>query len=348
MNELNWPNTAVKISDDNELCEVKRISMISLLCSDSRFDVLEKFSNLRTLIRVIAWCRRFVNKCNKSIKVNAPSLTADEVTDAFDVVLKLIQWGDFRQEIECLTKYGTINKGSKILGLDPFLDRHGLLRVGGRLRNSRYTFDKRHPIILPKSHFVTRLIIKAEHLKYMHLGAQGLLASLREKYWPVSGLATVKGVLRNCHVCFKFNPGREFSLKMADLPYERIKDSRPFKFVNVDFAGPFVIKESKFRNKRLIKSYVAVFVCSSSKAVHLELVSDLTSEMFLNCFKRFVGRRGVSASIYSDNATNFVAANKDFQSFFNQSKDWSEDVFNGEQCKVAIHTCTYSSLRWIT
>ncbi|XP_071055137.1 uncharacterized protein [Onthophagus taurus] len=111
MNELNWPNTAVKISDDNELCEVKRISMISLLCSDSRFDVLEKFSNLRTLIRVIAWCRRFVNKCNKSIKVNAPSLTADEVTDAFDVVLKLIQWGDFRQEIECLTKYGTINKG---------------------------------------------------------------------------------------------------------------------------------------------------------------------------------------------------------------------------------------------
>lgn len=59
-----------------------------------------------------------------------------------------------------------------------------------------------------------------------------------------------------------------------------------------------------------MKGYICVFVCFSSRVVHIRLVSDLTSDAFLNALKRFIGRRGVCSDIYSDNATNFIGANK--------------------------------------
>ena len=54
------------------------------------------------------------------------------------------------------------------------------------------------------------------------------------------------------------------------------------------------------------KCYVALFICLSTKAVHLELVRDLTTQAFIAALRRFTARRGKCANIYSDNATNFV------------------------------------------
>ncbi|XP_076660098.1 uncharacterized protein LOC143363386 [Halictus rubicundus] len=74
----------------------------------------------------------------------------------------------------------------------------------------------------------------------------------------------------------------------------------------LDYCGPFLLKEKKFRNKGKVKSYVAVFVCFATRAVHMELVTDLTSETCLEAIRRFCARRGKPMHIYSDNATNFV------------------------------------------
>lgn len=97
---------------------------------------------------------------------------------------------------------------------------------------------------------------------------------------------------------------------MGNLPQERVCQTRVFEFTSLDLAGPFLIKEIKFRNKKLIKCYVCIFVCFSTKASHLELVSDLTAESFLNALKRFVARRGLPVQIQSDNATNLVTIDK--------------------------------------
>ncbi|CAK9795156.1 hypothetical protein ANTPLA_LOCUS1384 [Anthophora plagiata] len=93
---------------------------------------------------------------------------------------------------------------------------------------------------------------------------------------------------------------------MGDLPKNRVIHSRPFTNVGLDYCGPFLLKEKKFRNKGKIKSYVAVFVCFTTRAVHLELVTDLTTETCLEAIKRFCARRGKPTNVYSDNATNFI------------------------------------------
>ncbi|XP_076382766.1 uncharacterized protein LOC143260626 [Megalopta genalis] len=95
---------------------------------------------------------------------------------------------------------------------------------------------------------------------------------------------------------------------MGDLPKNRVTRARPFQNVGVDYCGPFFIKEKKVRNRCKIKTYVAIFVCFVTKAVHLELTSDLTTESCLGAFKRFFARRGKATNIYSDNGTNFVGA----------------------------------------
>ena len=73
---------------------------------------------------------------------------------------------------------------------------------------------------------------------------------------------------------------------MGDLPQERVTYSRPFLNVGVDYCGPLFIKEKRFRNRNKIKVYVAIFVYMGTKAVHLALVSDLTTGAFIACLKK--------------------------------------------------------------
>jgi len=78
----------------------------------------------------------------------------------------------------------------------------------------------------------------------------------------------------------------------------------------VDYAGPIFIKTSLRRNATVKKGYLCVFVCFSTCAVYIELVTGLTTEAFLNALKRFIRCRGICSDIVcNDNATNFVSTN---------------------------------------
>ena len=96
---------------------------------------------------------------------------------------------------------------------------------------------------------------------------------------------------------------------MADLPSERVLPAKPLSITGVDFAGPFNITPIKARGVKSFKSYVSLFVCFTTKAVHLELVFSLTTEAFLAAPRRFVSRRGQCSRLFSDCGTNFVKAN---------------------------------------
>nr|XP_023028346.1 uncharacterized protein LOC111516414 [Leptinotarsa decemlineata] len=140
------------------------------------------------------------------------------------------------------------------------------------------------------------------------MGAQAILYAIRQRFWIINGRSTIRNILRKCLVCFRAKP-YSLNCQMGDLPKDRVTQYRPFYVTGVDFAGPFFIKDGRLRNRAIIKAYLCIFVCFSTKAVHLFTnltVSNLKSEAFLSTLTRFVSRRGICKTIYSDNATNFV------------------------------------------
>ncbi|XP_037930897.1 uncharacterized protein LOC119665732 [Teleopsis dalmanni] len=145
------------------------------------------------------------------------------------------------------------------------------------------------------------------HKKYMHCGPQSLLANIRERYWPIKGKLMARSVVQHCVRCTKAIP-RFYEQLMGNLPATRVQPRRPFLTTEVDFCGPFWI-HYRIRGKRPQKAYIAVYCCFTTKAVHLEVVSDLTTDAFIGSLKRFIARRGHCRNLFCGNATNFVGAN---------------------------------------
>lgn len=130
---------------------------------------------------------------------------------------------------------------------------------------------------------------------------------------------------KHIFICFRCRPTREQQL-MGDLPASRITQNRAFLHTAVDYAGPLMTRTAKGRGHKAHKSWIAVFVCMASKAVHLELVGEMTSQGFVAAFKRFTSRRGHCSDIYADNGTNFVGANREMQLEVNRcmnSDNWN-------------------------
>ena len=103
---------------------------------------------------------------------------------------------------------------------------------------------------------------------------------------------------------------------MGQLPPARVNPSPPFSVTGINYAGPFTLKRGHTRKPVLVKAYIALFVCFATKAVHLEIVSDLTTEAFLAALRRFVSRRGLPTEIHSDNGTNYVGARNDLADIY--------------------------------
>ncbi|XP_070171430.1 uncharacterized protein, partial [Polyergus mexicanus] len=120
---------------------------------------------------------------------------------------------------------------------------------------------------------------------------------------------------RSCVKCVR-ERARTSQQLMGNLPQPRVTPSAPFSHTGVDYAGPMNIIPSVGRGQRSKKYYVAVFICLSTKAVHLEYVDDYATNGFLSAFRRFASRRGLPSDMYSDNGTNFQGADRELNTTF--------------------------------
>ena len=132
------------------------------------------------------------------------------------------------------------------------------------------------------------------------------LSSIREEIWPLNGMRAVRSVTRTCFNCVRANP-TPIIQPIGQLPISRVTINEVFSCVGVDYCGPLYLRPSH-RKAASPKAYVCVFVCMSTKAVHLELAGDLSTTTFLMALDRFVSRRGKPKNIFSDNGTNFIGA----------------------------------------
>ncbi|XP_071575473.1 uncharacterized protein [Temnothorax nylanderi] len=223
--------------------------------------------------------------------------------------LKTVQSTHYPDEIKNLSAGTPIKRSSPLKALNPFLDEHALIRLGGRLANSALPYDERHPIILPR-HRVSALLIDRAHKRTLHGGTQLTLRTLRQQYWLVSARDAIKAQIRNCVTCIRERAASLFQV-MGNLPEARVTVSAPFSHTGVDYAGPISITPIAGRGQRARKYYIAVFVCMATKAVHLEYAEDYSTAGFLAAFKRFASRRGLPSHMYSDNGTNFLDADRE-------------------------------------
>ncbi|XP_058816864.1 uncharacterized protein LOC131680158 [Topomyia yanbarensis] len=194
--------------------------------------------------------------------------------------------------------------------------------------------NTKHPVVLPTRHIFTRLLLRYYHERLLHAGPQLLLGVVRLRFWPLGGRSVVRHIIHQCQICFRSKPATVQHF-MGDLPAPRVTVSLPFSRTGVDYFGPLYVRPAPRRTA--VKAYVAIFVCLCTKAVHLELVTDLSTDRFLQALRRFVARRGRCTDIYSDNGTNFVGARNKLLEFLRLLKDsHHNDIVSKQLAKEEI------------
>lgn len=306
--ESHWPSKMPIVSTEEESRKAAHHRQVSEI-----YDLIDRFSSLSRMRRVSAFILRFIynaKQLQKSHRKFGP-LQPAELNAAQIKWIQLTQMHHFGREIKMLKQHTPIPNSSSIIRLTPFL-HSGIIRVGGRLHQSPMSFDVRHPIIIPRQSKLTTLLIDHAHRQTLHGGVQMTSAYLRRTVWIMDARNQIRYFIHRCLHCFKQRAETQTQI-MANLPAARISPSRPFLHTAIDFSGFIKVRSAKGRGQHSSKAYVSLFVCLVTKAIHLELVSDLSSAAFIASFRRFVSRRGKCTDIYSDNGTNFVGAFKELK-----------------------------------
>ena len=309
----------MKKNDDSEItCMTSAATIAGTETHQSMDALIEHYSDLMRLKKACSVYLTVMEilkaeKEKKKLKeTNLNPFFVDHLNEAEKHIVRYVQNQCFSSEIESLCRNNKVATGSSIRKLSPFIDG-GLLRVGGRLSNSSLPYQTRHPILLPRRHHLTELIIASHHQRLGHAGRNHVIASIREQYWIIAINAAVRKHIISCIVCRKnYRPCA--TQIMADLPQDRVEPAPPFTYTGVDLFGPFLIKERRSEVKR----YGVLFTCLASRSIHIETANSLDINSFINPMRRMISRRGFVKQMRSDRGTNLVGTDRELKKAFKE------------------------------
>jgi len=267
----------------------------------------EKFSTWASLIRAISFLKRNIRTRKQDKEFMPEPVTVSKQTE--DVVIREAQNSAFQTEIEMLRKKRPVPLSSSICTLTPFLDDKDILRLGGRIKKAPMESSHKHPIILPRKSHVALLIVRHFHEKVHHQGRLITEAAVRSGgFWIIGAKRLIGSVLQGCVTCRRLR-GKFQAQRMGDLPVDRLSPGAPFTVCGVDVFGPWAVVARKTRGGlSQSKRWAVIFTCMATRAVHLEVLEDMSSPAFINAMRRFVALRGPVKEFRSDRGTNFVGA----------------------------------------
>lgn len=344
-----WPDRNPLVSEPPEVQdELKVFALvqsqpkldISIEGSDVRVALTDYTNSLEKLVNIVAFMFRFMGKWMEkpTFKIRAKRITrpigppsTEEKVMAMAYLIRKEQELYYKAEVMALENGKNLPERTKISSLSPVLDTTKVMRVGGRLDRSDAPYEMRHPAIIPNSSRLAWLVIGHAHRLTKHGGVQIMMQFIRQKFWIPKLRNELRNFIHKCVTCARYNHRFESQL-MSELPAERVQIGKPFLCTGVDYAGPFELKMVDKDGKEMIKKkcWVAVFVCLKTRAMHIDVVTDLTSIAFIACYERFIARRGRCEKMFSDNGTSFVGAEKELKKAIDK---WTDKPFMDHLCK---------------
>ena len=331
------------IPDDPELRKQVLATGANSLADTFDLKRFEYFSDWTRLKRAVALCLKYKAILKARIngeqsKPKASEITVEDIRTAETTIIKLVQKQAFDEEREVFASsqddkvtQRKLKRSHPLYSLDPFIDKKGILRIGGRINAASITSDVKHPAVLPRVSHVSYLIAKHCHERVSHQGRGMTMNQLRMSgYWFIGCRILVSSIINKCVKCQRLR-GTVQDQKMSDLPKDRANPSPPFTYCAVDYFGPFYIKERRSELKR----YGVLFTCMASRAIHLETANSMDTDSFINALRRFIAIRGPIRQLRSDMGTNFVGAKRELQSELKS--------LNEEEVKQYLmhHNCDY-------
>ena len=269
----------------------------------------DSISTLHKLLRVTAWLLRFRDRLMKQASEEGP-LRVTELRRAklmWDLFIQDKCYSEVVQDIKQGKRNDLVDK------LNLIIDNDGIVWCRGRYENVDMAEGVKCPKFLHKDEHFTRLVIEDYHSKCLHLGVSQTLAHTRKENWIPSGRSQVKKILNQYRVCRR-SEGNPFKMpRMPPWPKERVNEALPFEFTGLVYFGPLYVNvHSHDQETRTVtkKIWVCLFTCLVVRAVHLEIVEDMSADQFLLGLRRFIARRGAPRQIISDNAKQFKLARK--------------------------------------
>lgn len=308
--ELPEVPVVIPLENSADVQSEMRVGDVSVLfCADVPVEWMfrfERWSTLNKAYRVLAIVLKFISRTRKLCQ--SVEITAEDLSQAKKVFIKLIQVQEFGKEIQCLKSGKNVPSSSKLSKLSPFLDDEGIMRVSGRIQLSELAYESKHPIILPKCHG-SMLLIRFVHCYQNHAGVDSMIAFVKKDF-EIFGLRLMaKSTKRDCVYCQRVD-ARSCNELNAPLPKLRVSMAPVFTVTGIDHAGPVYCLD--FPNT---KFYIVLFVCGVVRAIHLELVESLSCEHFMLAFRKFCALKRAPSVIYTDNAKNFKGAERVLESY---------------------------------
>lgn len=292
-----WPDPPINVPNFvPKNCDIVFLTLDVPKADSLISDALEKRFNswykyVRTFQHVISYC---LMSCYGKISTLSAS---EQYQRAERFIFLELQHKYFSKELDELRHNCQPNHK-----LQYFIHTDGLIRCKGRFNTSPVlSFERNNPILLPKCHLV-KVFINHIHLKNLHSGPEHTLTKIREKFWIIGARPIVKSVIHKCVVCRRWEGGSYVLPPMPPLPSVRTAEVAPFIHTAVDLFGPLFYLNDKGEAE---KCWVCIFVCLVTRAIHMELVRDMSGNEFLLAPSRFTSRRGLPKFILSDNGANF-------------------------------------------
>ena len=264
-------------------------------------------------LRALAWIVRWHNKRTNTRRHFEKNINAEELAQTKIVAIKIMQSHAFSEELKTLQQGKKVSKG-KCAKLRLYLDNKGIIRCQSRVQFTLLKREKDAPILADaKSEFIIA------YLKNLHVinncaGVNFTLNAARQDIYAYRLPALIKTVIGNCMICVRYRAHPYRYPIQPVLPKERYLNDVPFSATAVDYSGPHLVRSGQ----DIVKTWVCMFSCLTSRAVYIVLVDNLKSTTFLDALKELACRRGTPKVLISDNATTFVHASKMLQYIANQ------------------------------